>query len=101
MLDAMDSGAPFSVEYVKFDYRRKRGGQIQFYPSCIILKNEKKNTATKPADFVDRGRNTRNPHHYEHSTRSFSVVINGTVTSTIKKLHIYLVLSFNGKKLIL
>jgi hypothetical protein len=104
MLNEMDTGRPFSVSFVTYDKQRKTGGKIRMIREAVInaqpKSTDKKSGKSKPPDQrvrVDR----RNPHHYDHSTRSIRLVVNGCKTSTIKKLHIFLVLTFNERKLIL
>ena len=107
MLEAMNTGLPFSVSFVSYDKQRKKGGEIKYYKEVVLnadVKDKKFLEQTQRANSLlskERGGVSKNPHHYENSTRTFRVCVNGCKTSTVKKLHIFLVLEFNGKKLIL
>lgn len=108
MLEAMETGYPFSISFVSCDLQRKAGGQIKKYKEVVLnaptekQKESRKETKGKtPPATKKRVRGRRNPHHYEHSTRSFRVCVNGCKTKAVKKFHLFLVLTFNDKKLML
>lgn len=108
MLKEMNTGLPFSFSFVSYDKQRKKGGDIKHYKEVVLnappaqdqtpTKNEA-TTESRPSEKRDGVR--KNPHHFENSTRSFRICVNGCKTSTVKKFHIFLVLEFNGKKLML
>jgi len=105
MLETMESGNPFSVSFVTFDRQRKTGGKVRQIKQAILNKHIQKDSSStdeqpKPQK-KERVRESRNPHHFENSTRSIRILVNGCKTSTVKKLHIFLVLKFNDKKLML
>jgi len=107
MLKAMNTGLPFSFSFVSFDKKRKTGGEIKRYKE-VVLNADTTNKETTPAKvktesqpLKNRVGVSRNPHHFENSTRTFRICVNGCKTATVKKFHIFLVLEFNGKKLML
>lgn len=92
MLEIINTGKPFECEYVSYDARRKTGGALKkvMLSACGVSddeRNEKPKTQTKAQN------------HFANSTRNFFVVADGTITSAIRKVHIILILSVNGKKL--
>ena len=107
MLEAMNTGLPFSVKFVTYDKQRKKGGEIRYYKEVVLnadTSDKKKLKETLKANSLPSEKRvgvSKNPHHFENSTRSFRVCVNGCKTATVKKLHIFLVLEFNGKKLML
>lgn len=105
MLEEMNTGIPFSVSFVSYDKQRKTGGEIKKYKEVVLNADTTNNIEGKPEAksrlLGKRDGVSKNPHHFENSTRSFRVCVNGCKTATVKKLHIFLVLEFNGKKLML
>jgi hypothetical protein len=101
MLQEMNSGRVFSISFVSYDKQRRRGGEVKEYPSAVLLRTD--NDTIKPKNDNKKGSvgSSTPPKHYEHATRAFRVVLNGVETSAIKKFHLFLVLQFNGKKLVL
>lgn len=101
MLAEMNTGRVFSISFVSYDKQRKRGGEVKEYPSAVLLLHEKEPTKPKADNRESSVGCPTTKNYYEHATRAFRVVINGVQTSAIKKFHLFLVLRFNGKKLVL
>lgn len=94
MVDENKNPVPFSVTYVTCDIERKKGGDIIKLEKCML---SKKNVDYEKSGFQDPDAPvtgfTKNPNHYGHATRNV-VLPNGHV----KKIHIRLILEFNGQK---
>lgn len=106
MLEQMETGFPFSISFVSYDKQRKKGGEIRKYKEVVLNappkdKTLKKDISRQTIEKKVRAGVSRNPHHFENSTRTFRICVNGCKTATVKKFHIFLILDFNGKKLIL
>jgi len=93
---------PFALRFVKLNETKGTGGEI------IELSNQlQSGRAKQPEPAPKLGSRAdvdeleawvgRNPNHYEHMTRNLVSKINGRYT----KVHIYLILEFNGKKVII
>jgi hypothetical protein len=100
MIEVMEKGSIFSITFVTYDKQRKSGGELRHYPTCKLTTKAIQDDTTKPSVSKSTAKNARSS-HFEHSTRAFNVVIGDAVTHTVKKFHLFLVLEFNGKKLIL
>lgn len=104
MLAEMETGNPFSIKFVSFDKQRKTGGEVRSFPALVLNQKNKakepvKSTSDNPLNDVVK--KTRNPNHFKNATRAARVMIGGCITDTIKKFHIFLILEFNNKKLII
>ena len=95
MITYMDSGQPFSMSFVTYDKKRKRGGEWINIKSAVKLmapeKQQKAIEAAQPTFTMV----SKNPKHFENSTRNIKLQ-NGSV----RKIHIRLVRLFNNKKVI-
>ena len=91
----MDSHMPFDITYVTADKKRGTGGEIKqqknwvkcdlsVMPEMVLRKNK--------MFYAD----VRNPRHPEHKTRN----IMNPVTRDIRKLHLRLIVEFNGKRVV-
>jgi hypothetical protein len=98
----MDSAAdPFSITYVKANRRKKEAGAIAHYPQCLQTgtrpkgeqqRKSKSAVATpKPVSWA------RNPNHFANATRNLLVL----PSKQLRKVHIWLITEFNGKKVII
>ena len=104
MLELMETGNPFSIKFVSLDKQRKTGGEIKHIPRCVLTrtkKERKQHVGEEKFQQVVRGKRTKNPNHFHNSTRSVQEMIGDAKTECVRKFHLYLVLEFNGKKLIL
>lgn len=95
MITYIDSGQPFSLSFVTYDHKRKKGGEWINVKSAVKLmapeKQQKAIDAAQPSFTMV----SRNPNHFENSTRNIKLQ-NGS----IRKIHIRLVRLFNNKKVI-
>ena len=96
VLNIMDtSPEPFDIIFCT------ASGEIKEYRNCRMSgagrKGEKAGAGTKKESVpVPDGKNSKNPHHFTNATRNL-VKANGH----IRKLHIFLILKFNDKKVII
>jgi len=94
VLEEMKKPKPFSVTFVTCDQERKTGGEIIKLENVILSSNEKyigRLGFEEPSSNVTQF--SKNPSHYEHATRNV-LLPNGMR----RKLHIRLLLEFNGQK---
>lgn len=91
----MASGETFSVRFVKFDAKRKIGGQIREFKSVVGSLNSSKQL--NPTGVPSK----RAQNHFDNMTRNVFIVLGGYATETAKKIHLNLILEVNGRKLIL
>ncbi len=104
VLRRMDSSAEeFSIAYVKYNKRQKTGGDIARFERCICTgtrakgtrQEKSRQTLVKPQ--VEAKKQARNPNHFVNATRNLQVL----PSFVIRKLHIWLIIEFNGIKVIL
>lgn len=92
-VDESKNPIPFACRFVTADRKRNTGGEI------ITVVNAVKCVGKKDGEIVFLGRETaaprRNPNHYENATRNIALQ-NGA----IRKMHIRLIIEFNGQKVI-
>ena len=93
MLEEMQTGSIFSLEYVKLDRKRNTGGEIARFPQAMILQAEQKKIVTGSERKVIRARKAQ---HRKHFTRNIVICAEGSPTNIIRKIHPPLVLTFNG-----
>jgi hypothetical protein len=93
-LDIIDSGLVFSLKVVKYDHRRKSGGELRFY-SQLCATNPKKNWEKN----VEKAAAKSN--HYDNGTRNCYKCIEGVDTSAIVKIHFVHILEVNGESVML
>ena len=87
----------FSIRFVKADKRRKTGGQILEWHNCQLSKRRVV-SARQPVGVVDEANTpSRLPAHFQNATRN---IVQGA-SSQPRKVHIWLLLSFNGQRVVL
>lgn len=87
----------FTIRFVKADKRRKTGGQILEWHNCQLSKRRvlgvrRPRVAAKVAEAPGR-----QPDHYRNATRN---IVQGN-SSQPRKVHIWLLLTFNGQHVII
>ena len=100
-LKIMESGEVFSIQFVTFDKKRKTGGYVKHYPEARLLQKEDKKPVVKKSSSSSTARKTKNPNHWDNATRNIKVIVSGVESSGNKKLHIFLITMFNGKRVYL
>ena len=107
MLEAMESGAPFSMKVCSYDRKRKKGGEWKFYPEAVLVQKEKKKEGSRPLTRIEKLQyqlhegEKRDPNHRKHYTRNIRVLQDGHPTGIIETIHPPLVDEFNGKTLLI
>jgi hypothetical protein len=87
----------FSIRFVKADKRRKTGGQILEWQHCQLSKRRVVG-ARRPAGTADVADTpSRMPAHFQNATRN---IVQGN-SSQPRKVHIWLLLTFNGQRVVL
>ena len=91
MMDPDNKPRKFDIKFVTADMNRKTGGEI------IEIKNARKCIGERNKEIIygSGSRPSRKPDHYKNSTRNI-LCENGQ----IRKVHIRLIIEFNGKKVI-
>lgn len=103
ILAYMQSGKPFSCKVVALDIKRKTGGNVIEYPEVRLAKLEEKEPADRPPTHTEQLQDKlqklqKNPKHKKHFTRNIQILQDGYPTSIIKKIHVPLIIEFNGEK---
>ncbi len=103
VLQRLDTSAePFSISYVKLDRRKKKGGEIVRFEKCLATRSRAKGTRSDKIRIIKiqpspEPKATKKPNHFANATRNVQVL----PSFVIRKLHIWLILEFNGMKVIL
>lgn len=97
-LKLFKSGEICSLKFVRFDKNRKTGGQFDILQDVVLTQS-----LVKPeheyAKEKTRDKNSKDPAHFQHSTLNFVQCINGTATAARpSKVHLFLIVEVNGKK---
>ena len=96
---------PFALRYVKLNEQKGTGGEIVEVGGQLLSgRGTPKAPVAAPAisaapESVDEleAHLVRNPNHFDNMTRNLVSTLNGNYS----KVHIYLILEFNGKKVII
>ena len=96
---------PFSLRFVKLNEQKGTGGEIvELREQLLSGRGNQRPAASAPAitaapESVDEleAHLVRNPNHYDNMTRNLVSRLNGNFS----KVHIYLILEFNGQKVII
>lgn len=86
---------PFTLRFVTVDRKRKTGGKVREWEGCRLSGRQKRRGTTAVGISGEQASNM--PAHYANGTRNV-VVGNG---SQRRKVHIWLLLALNGKKIVL
>jgi hypothetical protein len=94
-MEEADTG--FTLRFIQADRKRKKAGTIVEWHQCRLSRPQQgrlkaPGTAADPAP-----RASRQPNHYANATRN---LVQGRSTQ-VRKVHIWLILAFNGKKVVL
>lgn len=97
----MQTGNPFSIKFVTYDHNRKKGGRIVHYPEAIITQSKTTKKKEAQTSIVPAKKSkTVNPNHWKNATRGLKILVNGVESETIRRFHVFLMLEFNGQKVI-
>jgi hypothetical protein len=100
VLQQMDAATePFQISFVTANKRKKEGGIIENYPACLSTGSkapgERKPASVKPLNEVNSV--LKNPNHFRNATRNLLLF----PSKQIRKVHIWLILTYNGQKVII
>jgi hypothetical protein len=93
----IESGEPFTMEFVKADRRRGIAGELVKVENWIKKPGQPVED-TIPGKYTPKASKTKNPGHYTHGT--FNVHNPGNKIQHIIKVHTVLIQTFNGKKVV-
>lgn len=89
---------PFTVRFVRLDRRRKTGGQLTEWANCRLSRTKRTPAAAPPPVAAVEGEGaSRMPAHFANATRN---LVQGR-SSQPRKVHIWLLLAFNGERILL
>jgi hypothetical protein len=98
VLRQMEEGEErFTIRFVKADKRRKTGGQIIEWHNCQLSKRRVVGVRRPPVAVGVAGAPSRSPGHYRNATRN---IVQGN-SSQPRKVHIWLLLTFNGQQVVI
>ncbi len=96
MMQYMNSGKPFSIIYITYNWHTGRGGAVKMVHQAVktfVTSNEEARTAAKK-DVVSHTQSIKNPNHYHNSTINIRISTAGN--ADIRKVHVQLIRRFNG-----
>lgn len=96
-LELMRTGDPFDLVWITADRQRQRGGEILTAKGAKIPTNRRRTTKNglRKTEKNALPTNSRSPNHYAHGTRNIRLA-----TGKIRKVHIQLIDSINGMKVV-
>lgn len=107
MLVAMETGEPFSIQFITFDRKRKTGGDIKEFSQAILCYSKKttnNKVQARPMTRIEQmtailetDTIRRNPNHKSNYTRNIQILQDGHPTAMRRKIHPLLVTQFNTK----
>ena len=109
-LKQMETGNPFTLAFVKYDRRRRTGGELREIEARLCISDKKKAPpVVEGREMTPRERklhelkypdNSRNPNHRHWYTRNVEITVNGHPTGEIIKVHPPLFVEFNGMRVV-
>lgn len=105
ILDYMESGQVFSITAVAYDRKRKKGGSLKEYPEAVLLhvadqvevaRETGRPLTTMEATRLKMENIRRSPRHGTHFTRNIRILQQGEPTGIVEKIHVPLIIRFNG-----
>lgn len=104
VLDWIESGRPFRCTCVAYDRRRHTGGSVIELHEAVMLQRSASRSEAAARGLTRteklRARLGKNPGHGQWFTRNVQVLQQGQPTAIIKKIHPPLILTFNGKEML-
>jgi hypothetical protein len=95
VLRQMEEGKErFTIRFVRADRKRKTGGQIEEWHNCRLSKRRARGAQRSP---MAGEAPARMPAHFQNATRN---IMQGN-SSQVRKVHIWLILAFNGQRVVL
>ncbi|OWP62886.1 hypothetical protein CDA63_11755 [Hymenobacter amundsenii] len=96
-LALLESGTPVAVRFVTCDRRRKTGGEFRELKAARIGSGKRQAAAKQAPVPAGPVATPRNPGHFTNATRN---LVN-TLTGELVKVHIYLIVAVQGRKVII
>lgn len=101
VLKEMDNGKPFDIEYVTCDTTRGTGGAVRTAKNVVLVnKRNKKRPAQvdgmSEEEYAIKEAVKKSPNHHENSTKNIYDTKKPAKKGRITKVHLRLILSFNG-----
>lgn len=101
ILNVIHSGQVFNCTVVTYNKQNRTGGQLRNYRGCLLRRDPMPNlrpSTKQELQEYDR-KIKRDPNHRLHYTRNIQLVTSdGFKTQVIKKIHVPLIVEFNGQK---
>lgn len=103
--DWMNAGKLFTLQVVSYDRKRRTGGDVQYYEGRLVQANSD-NARGRSLTQVERLQARlddalpRDPQHRKWHTRNIRLYANGQPTGIIKKIHLPLIIQFNGEDVV-
>jgi hypothetical protein len=87
----------FTIRFVKANRKLKTGGQIVEWHNCQLSKRRVVGVKRSPVATDVTESTSKMPNHYANATRN---IVQGN-SSQVRKVHIWLLLSFNGQRVVI
>jgi len=100
--DYLASGQPFTCKVVSYDRKRKQGGKVNDYEAKLLQREEKSTGRgrTRIEELRETAASGRDPNHRRWYTRNIQLLVDGHPTAVVKKIHIPLIVEFNGQPVV-
>lgn len=96
VVEAIDNGELVKIQYVSLDFARNSGGKLR----TITGKVTKVKTERIKTEQVQEMK-VKKKNHYSNFTRIFTLYMGDRATSSLKPVHLPLILMFNDKRVLL
>lgn len=94
--DSLGNPIPFSISYVTADQEKQTGGEYKTYKGAFLSYQNKSGTRTYTGKEVER-KVKKHTNHWVNGTRN--IMVQGG--NRLRCIHIWLILEFNGKEVII
>lgn len=96
MLEIMETGATFSMRWVTYDRKRRKGGRILEVKEARLTQPKRKRERGRPLTHIEKKKIFKVANHRKWYTRNIVVLHKGEETSEVVKFHPPLVIEFNN-----
>jgi hypothetical protein len=96
VVEAIDAGELVKIQYVSLDIMRKTGGKLRTITGKVTKQKIERSSTEAVQDLKVKKRN-----HYSNFTRIFTLYMGDRPTSSLKPVHLPLILMFNDKRVML
>jgi hypothetical protein len=94
-VDKEGNAIPFDISFRSLNRNSKSGGKLYEYKGARKLRRSKSDAPNLLAVAQSKTRIKRNPNHFQNRTRNLELQ-----NKDIRKIHIRLIISINGKKVV-